>query len=242
LSSPADPGPRLIATQVGFAGFPRETLRFLADVRANNTRTWFEEHRDDYERFYVEPAKEFVAAAAVVLGEIAPGVRAEPRILGSIFRITLDTRFSKDKRPYKDHLDFWFWEGERRHAVSGFFARITPDFVGIGAGCHGFNPDQLAAYRAALEDPAAGADLVRVAGELETFGYQLGGGGSPTTRSQAGGVNPRARLKRHRTLFVHIDAPVDAATNGVALLETCRRHWRQLAPLHRWLVDHVQNH
>jgi uncharacterized protein (DUF2461 family) len=55
-------------------------------------------------------------------------------VLGSIFRINRDTRFSKDKRPYKDHLDFWFWEGDRKAASSGLFARVSPDGVIVGAG------------------------------------------------------------------------------------------------------------
>jgi uncharacterized protein (DUF2461 family) len=59
-------------------------------------------------------------------------------VLGSILRIHRDTRFSRDPSPYKDHLDFWFWEGERR-AVSGFFARLTPEHLGVGASCHGLD-------------------------------------------------------------------------------------------------------
>jgi uncharacterized protein (TIGR02453 family) len=207
----------------GFTGFPRGTLDFLRGLRENNSRAWFEAHREDYERFYLGPAREFVLAAGGRLQAIAPTIRAEPRILGSIFRINRDTRFSMDKRPYKDHLDFWFWEGDRKAAVSGFFARVSPDFVGIGAGGHGFSQEQLIAFRRAVGDPATASELARVAAGLSKAGYTL-----------SGEVSPRSRF-----LYVHVDEPAEEATRP-ALVNTCERHWRALSPLHRWLVDHVQ--
>ena len=163
-------------------------------------------------------------AAGERLRPLAPAIHAEPRILGSIFRINRDTRFSKDKRPFKDHLDFWFWEGDRKAAVSGFFARVSPDFVGIGAGCHGFSQEQQGALRHALQNPANARQLAGLAADLANAGYELSG--EPSARS--------------RFLYVHVDEPAEQATRST-LLETCERHWRQLAPLHRWLVDHVQS-
>jgi uncharacterized protein (TIGR02453 family) len=100
-----------------FGGFPPETISFLRELRDHNRKDWFDAHLDDYEAFWVAPARAFVVAAGQQLAELAPGIRAEPRVLGSILRINRDTRFSRDQRPYKDHLDFWFWEGERRRAA-----------------------------------------------------------------------------------------------------------------------------
>lgn len=207
----------------GFAGFPEGTIDFLRAIAANNTKSWFEAHREDYQRFYVEPAGQFVLAAGPVLRQFAPEIQAEPRVLGSIFRINRDTRFSKDKRPYKDHLDFWFWEGERRAAVSGFFVRISPDFVGIGAGCHGFGREQLTAFRAAIADAPGKARLAVIADELAGAGYRLFGDATP----------------RSRFLYVHVDASAEEATRP-SLLPLCAKHWQRLSPLHRWLIDNVQ--
>ncbi len=123
-----------------FGGFPPETIRFLRELRSNNHNAWFDAHRSDYQAFWVAPARAFVVAAGQQLAELAPGIRAEPRVLGSIFRISRDSRFSRDPRPYKDHLDFWFWEGERRRAVSGFFARLTPRSWASGLVAMGSTP------------------------------------------------------------------------------------------------------
>jgi uncharacterized protein (TIGR02453 family) len=227
------------ATQA-FRGFPPETMDYLAALRQNNNKHWFDAHRSDYEHYYLEPAKAFVQAAGAKLDELAPGIRAEPRVLGSIFRINRDTRFSADKRPYKDHLDLWFWEGDRKQAVSGFFVRVTPEFIGVGAGSHGLQPDRLAAYREAVTHPASGPKLAILAKELTSAGYELGGRRYKRVPSGFEVSDPRLiELLKHDALFVHIEQPSDVGTTE-RLLDTCEGHWMALAPLHRWLVDEVQ--
>jgi uncharacterized protein (TIGR02453 family) len=223
-----------------FGGFPEETIRFLRQLRVNNRKDWFDAHRDDYEAFWVAPAKAFVVAAGQELAQLAPGIRAEPRVLGSIFRINRDTRFARGAGPYKDHIDFWFWEGERRHAVSGFFARLTPEFLGVGAGCHGLDPERLTRFRQAVAEPASGAELAGIAQGLEAAGYQLGGASlkRPPAGFAAGG--PAGRFLLHKAMFVHQDEPADERIQTDAVLATCLRHWSALAPLHRWLTDNVQ--
>ncbi|HYY45752.1 MAG TPA: DUF2461 domain-containing protein [Candidatus Angelobacter sp.] len=208
---------------MSFQGFPQETLDFLAELGAHNDREWFETRREDYERWYVELGRHFVVAAGERLRKIAPGIHAEPRILGSIFRINRDIRFSKDKRPYKDHLDFWFWDGDRSGAVSGFFSRISPQLVGIGAGSHGFDAGQRSAFREAMEKPAARSRLEQIASTLARSGYTLSSPATPAARS----------------LYVHVDDPAGLALKP-ELLDRCAEHWHHLLPLHRWLVDHVQ--
>jgi uncharacterized protein (TIGR02453 family) len=217
--------------------FPPATLAFLRDLRDNNTRAWFDEHRADYQAAYAEPAKELVEAVAPLLQELVPGIHAEPRVLGSIFRINRDTRFSKDKRPYKDHLDFWFWEGERRAATPGFFLRVAPSELVLGAGAHGLQRDALERFRAAVADPRSGGELARVAAELEEAGvepqgerYKRSPPGYPTD-------GPAARFLLHDALYAHASEPAAVALDAARLIPTCDAHWTRLAPLHRWLVD-----
>jgi uncharacterized protein (TIGR02453 family) len=223
-----------------FGGFPPETIRFLRELRVNNRKDWFDAHRADYEAFWVAPAKAFVVTAGQQLAELAPEIRAEPRVLGSIFRINRDTRFARDASPYKDHLDFWFWEGERRRAVSGFFARLTPELVGVGAGCHGFDPERLVRFRQAVADPSSGADLAGIAERLEAAGYELGG--ATLKRPPAGFADggPAGRFLLHKALVVHHHEPADERVRTDAVLDTCMRHWRALVPLHRWRTANVQ--
>ena len=158
-----------------FNGFPNGTLKFLRGIRKNNTKTWFDAHRSDYDNFYVAPAKEFVEAMGAKLSRLAPEIVAEPRINGSIFRINKDVRFSKDKRPYKDHLDFAFWQGEKKASSSSLFFRVSPDGVFVGAGFHQGCPEHQKALRAAVADEKSGQALGTVAKRLRKAGYELEG-------------------------------------------------------------------
>lgn len=227
-------------TKDAHVAFPAETLAFLRDLRLDNSKAWFDANRHRYQAAYVEAAKDFVEAVAPVLEEIVPGIQAEPRVLGSIFRINRDTRFSSDKRPYKDHLDFWFWEGARNAAVSGLFLRVSPDGVGVGAGCHGFDKAGLARFRTALADGTDGAGLLGIVERIEAAGFEVSG---ETYRRVPPGyavAEPVTRLLRHSSLYVHCDEPAELALDHDRLLPTLRRHWTAHAPLHRWLVTHVQ--
>jgi Conserved hypothetical protein (DUF2461) len=157
-----------------------------------------------------------VLAAGEPLAELAPGIRAEPRVLGSIFRSNRDTRFSRDPRPNKDHIDFWFWEGDRR-----------------------FDTARLRRFRRAVADPTGGAELAGVAARLEAAGYRLGGSAlkRPPPGFPSGG--PAERFLLHKALFVHRDEPADDRVHTGEILEVCARHWRALAPLHRCVTDTV---
>ena len=223
-----------------FTGFKEPTTDFLAGLASNNTKPWFEAHRKEYEDHWVAPAKAFVEAAGDALRELNPRVEAEPRINGSIFRINRDVRFSKDKRLYKDHLDFWFWEGERKGAVSGYFMRITPTELGIGVGAHGFDNDRLAAFRSAVVDPQTGPGLAAAVDTVERNGWTVKGesykriprGFEPANATQE-------RLLLHGALWCGRDESHPSSMRTARLVPYVLRRWEQLDPLHRWLVDHL---
>ena len=223
-----------------FAGFPNETVRFLNDVANNNSKDWFDAHRSDYEEFWVEPAKAFVDAVGESLRGLAP-IEAQPRVNGSIFRINRDTRFSKDKTPYKDHLDFWFWEGERKRAVSGFYVRITPTQFGIGVGAHGFDKDRLAAFRAAVVDAEAGTALSKAVGSVEKAGWPVKGSKYKQLPRGFEAVDEhQERFLRYDALWCGEDVPIPASLHNRRLIGYTMARWTKLEPLHRWLVDTVQ--
>ncbi|MCG8468079.1 MAG: DUF2461 domain-containing protein [Gemmatimonadetes bacterium] len=222
-----------------FHGFPHETATFLTSLRENNSKEWFAAHRREYEDYYLEPAKRLVEAVGPRLRAIAPDVEAQPRILGSIFRINRDTRFGRKDAPYKDHVDVWFWEGPRRGAVSGFFARISPDFVGIGAGCHGFDKHTLAFYRRAVADDETGSELVALVDGIEALGHGIGGEHYKRYPSGFASDAPAGRFLLYKALYVHTDHPAEVATSE-GLVELLMGVWTELSPLHRWLTDRVQ--
>jgi uncharacterized protein (TIGR02453 family) len=219
--------------------FPAATVEFLTELRAHNEKTWFDANRGRYESGYVNPATAFVDVIGPELQQLVPGIHAEPWVRGSIFRINRDIRFSNDKRPYKDHLDFWFWEGDRKAAVSGLFLRVWPDGVVVGAGAHGFDKHQLVSYRDAVADATTGGELATIVSDLEAAGHQVGGETYKRVPRGYPADGIGELLLRHSALYVHVDLPVKTATSPT-FLDSVLCHWRTFIGVHTWLVTNVQ--
>ncbi len=116
--------------------FTGETFSFLTELRANNDRDWFKANRARWVEHVQAPAIRFVTDFAPHLERISSRFRADPRpVGGSIFRIHRDTRFAKDKSPYKTHLGIQFRHEMAKSAhAPGFYLHIEPGniFVGLG--------------------------------------------------------------------------------------------------------------
>jgi uncharacterized protein (TIGR02453 family) len=116
--------------------FTKQTFTFLSSLAENNTREWFEEHKQDYENFVREPALDFISNMAEEMPAISKYFRALPKkVGGSLMRVQRDTRFSPDKTPYKTNVGIHFRHevGKDVHAP-GYYVHIEPGecFVGIG--------------------------------------------------------------------------------------------------------------
>jgi uncharacterized protein (TIGR02453 family) len=154
--------------------FTRDLFRFLGELARNNDRAWFQAHKAEYERAVRDPMLRFIAAAAAPLAQLAPEVVVDPRpVGGSLFRIHRDTRFSKDKSPYKTHVAAHFRHraGRDVHAP-GFYIHLAPGEVMVGAGIWHPDPVALGRIRQALVTDSTGWKRVkrsrafRAAGEL----------------------------------------------------------------------------
>ena len=127
-----------------FSGFPEEMFSFLTDLGNNNNREWFSNNKERYENFVVEPVTRFIVAVGQFLPAISDVYIADTRRNGgSMFRIYRDTRFSKDKRPYKENVGCQFRHsaGKNVHAPC-FYVHLAPAEVFIGGGI--WKPDNNA--------------------------------------------------------------------------------------------------
>jgi len=84
-----------------FNGFSRNTIAYLTNLRSNNNKHWFESHRDDYRRCLLEPFQNLLLDLNEIMSAIDPDFEFSPQINRTISRIYRDTRFSRDKSPYK---------------------------------------------------------------------------------------------------------------------------------------------
>lgn len=120
---------------------------FLKDLEANNDRNWFKANQERFEAEVRQPALDFITDYASPLAKISPHFVADSRTVGgSLFRIQRDTRFSKDKTPYKLNTGMHFRHEQAADAhAPGFYLHLEPAncFMGVGL----WRPESKIAYR-----------------------------------------------------------------------------------------------
>ncbi len=138
--------------------FSKQTFAFLNALAQNNERAWFEQHQQEYEDFVRTPALDFISDMSDEMPAISRHFLAQPKkVGGSLMRVQRDTRFSKDKTPYKTNIGIQFRHevGKDVHAP-GYYLHIEPGecFIGIGL----WRPEADALFRirtAIVEKPEA---------------------------------------------------------------------------------------
>jgi uncharacterized protein (TIGR02453 family) len=161
-----------------FTGFRPEATDFLVELAQNNDRAWFTPRKADYERLLRGPMEAFVTALGECLATRGIPLRADPK--RSIFRIYRDTRFSKDKSPYKTHLGAnfpWVADGADAdvtdigaHANGGYF-HLEPGNDYLGGGLWQPETSRLDAFRQSIvDDPAAVRAALQDPGFVAAFG------------------------------------------------------------------------
>ncbi|MEM0926153.1 MAG: TIGR02453 family protein, partial [Planctomycetota bacterium] len=133
-----------------------QLFSFLEDLKKHNDRDWFAEHKTDYETFVRDPAVELIERLVKPLARSAPMLHVVPKSHnGSLMRVYRDTRFSKNKDPYKTNvgISFRHQAGKDVHAP-GVYLHLDPDECFLGAGCWRPESSVLAAIRAAIDTDA----------------------------------------------------------------------------------------
>lgn len=152
--------------------FSRATFSFLKDLRANNDREWFAANRHRYEEHVKDAALRLIEDFAPHLGKLSPHFMATPR---SLFRIYRDTRFSKDKAPYKTAIGVHFRHERSKDAhAPGYYFHVAPGEVFLGCGIWHPDAGTLRKIRERIvEDPAGWKKASR--GKKFTEAFDLAG-------------------------------------------------------------------
>ena len=89
-----------------FTWFTRQGTEFFRRLGENNNKEWFEAHRREFETVLLTPLRALAAELSAFMLVLDPLLQVEPsRIISRIHR---DTRFSRNKSPYKTNLWFTF--------------------------------------------------------------------------------------------------------------------------------------
>jgi len=152
--------------------FTRETFRFLKELAKHNDRAWFAANKARYEEQVKDPALRFIEDFAGHLARLSPHFHAGPR---SLFRIHKDTRFSKDKSPYKTHTGIQFRHDLAKDAhAPGYYLHIQPGMVFVALGLwHPDGPTTRKIREHIVEEPAAWTKAAR--GRKFTSVFSLAG-------------------------------------------------------------------
>ena len=134
-----------------FAGFPAGMMRFFRELESNNNREWFQEHKQVYEDQVKAPMTELVESINAELAQFAPGHITEPK--KAIYRIYRDTRFSKDKTPYKTHIGAIFpLRGMEKHGCGSYYFHVSAKELLLAGGAYMPGKDELFAIRTHLAE------------------------------------------------------------------------------------------
>jgi len=220
-----------MATQ--FTGFPPQALSFFWQLARNNRRDWFQPRKALYDEHVRGPMLDLIERVNDDLRSFAADHVTEPA--RAVYRIYRDTRFSKDKTPYKTHIAAIFPRpGLPRHAGAGFYFSVSHTGVEIAGGMYMPGPEELAAVRQVLargDKPIrkliASPALRRLMGELQ---------GTSLARVPRG-YDPdhaAADLLRRKQFFFGKELPANVALAAGLRREVSAR-FRAMAPVVHFL-------
>jgi uncharacterized protein (TIGR02453 family) len=219
-----------MTTETEQASFGPELFRFLDELKDHNDRDWFAANKERYEQDLLEPALAFIEDFEPHLREIAPHLRADARRMGgSLFRIYRDTRFSKDKTPYKTTAGIYFrHEQSKEVRAPGFYLHLAPGDVFAGGGI--WHPDTKTANairEAIVRDPDGWSEAIA--------GVRLGQG-DKLKRVPSGfdKEHPHAEDLKRRD-FAAIESLSEDAATGPYFLDRYRRAVEPMVPLMAFL-------
>jgi uncharacterized protein (TIGR02453 family) len=232
--------PRRAAVE-GFAGFSDEAIQFLLELQAEQNREWFKAHQAEYERLCRRPLELFVTELQQRLSDVYPQIaEVEPHL----FRIQRDTRFSKDKAPYKTNVAAGLAirpvaDSEERHTTPGmhFSFGLDGEYVALGA-WHMEQP-MLTRYRQLLDDRRLGGEINSIAEDLTARGWSLGSMESlkrvPPPYPQD---HPCAELLKRKGLAASIQ-PKEGISAKPAYVDWAEARLREAVPMMHWIDRHL---
>lgn len=209
---------------MAFTGFGTGGIGFFEELAANNSREWWLAHKPRYEDEIRRPLEQLLEALAPEFGE------------AKVFRPNRDTRFSKDKAPYKNNA------AAVTHLPSGgsVYLSLSAEGLHVGGGGYHLDREQLARYRAAVDDDRSGKELEAIAADLRRAKADVTSHSTLKTAPRGyRAAHPRIDLLRQDGIVgIWAHPPRAWLYTGKALAQVADG-WRALQPLNDWLADHV---
>jgi uncharacterized protein (TIGR02453 family) len=205
---------------MAFDGWPVEAVEFFEGLQADNTKTYWTEHKDVYEQCVRAPMEALLADLRRAHGE------------GKIFRPYRDVRFSADKSPYKTVI--------AATLAKGGYVSLDADQFGVGTGYYMMAKDQLARFRAAIDDDEEGPKLERLIDKLGAAGLEVTA--HDTLKTAPRGFpkdHPRIELLRMKGCIAWRSWEIGAWLGTAEPAQRTREFLKTAKPLVTWLDARV---
>jgi uncharacterized protein (TIGR02453 family) len=203
----------------GFTGFTEAALDFYDDLELDNSKSFWEAHKDVYATSVKAPMSALTAALEPDFGP------------AKVFRPYRDVRFAKDKTPYKTNQGAFVGAGP----ACGWYVEIAARGVRTGAGFYDASASDLGRIRASITDETKGKQLQKILATLERAGFEVGGDRLKTSPRGYAADHPRIELLRHRSLTVMKDYGFEPIIHTPELLDAVRADWKAARPLVEWV-------
>ena len=205
---------------MAFRGWRAEAVEFFEGLEADNSKAYWEDHKDTYERSVRAPMDELLQELEAEFGR------------GRVFRPYRDVRFSKDKSPYKTNLAAMVGEAG--------YVSLSATGLGVGSGMYHMAADQLDRYRRSVADDASGGELEGIAAELQRQGQELVAHGQLKTAPRGYAKDhPRLELLQRKGLTTWRQWPPAAWLGTKKAKDRIVESLRAGVPLNQWLATYV---
>jgi len=218
-----------------FQGFSRKTFAFLRDIGRNNDKKWFETHRAEYEEHVLNPLRDLVTDLADFMLGIDLSFEVAPAVGKTISRIYRDTRFSKDKSPFRDCMWIVFKRPGQDWSryMPAYFLEISPKSYQYGLGFYEAAPDLMARFRQRIdEDPESFLKAFGWLDKQKVFTVEGEKYKRPTGQDRP---EPIRTWFRYRSFYLTRVCPIDDAILSPKFADQLMKHFALAAPLYRYV-------
>ncbi|MBZ5593400.1 MAG: DUF2461 domain-containing protein [Acidobacteriia bacterium] len=215
-------GQAVRSAKITFNGFPEAGMQFFRSLLRNNRREWFQPRKPIYEEQVKAPMAVLVSALNTEMMRFAPDHVVEPA--KAIYRIYRDTRFSKDKTPYKTHIAAIFpRRGTEKHGGAGLYFSVSPKEIEVAGGVYMPSPDALLAIRTHLAEHHAELSRIIKSRKLRTLMGEMHGDQLSRVPKGFASDHPAADLLRYRQWLFYVMLNPALATTPKLLPEIRKR-------------------
>lgn len=214
-----------------FDHFSKEALEFLTDLKSNNRRDWFDQHRKTYEVEIREPTKEFARQMSDALGQFTGRTHD-----AKVYRINRDIRFSRDKTPYNAHIHISFAPQSDQASPPMWFFGLSPEKLSLGCGVFQYDKEGLTRFRSAMAGPQ-GAALIRLAEEMQAQGQRVSAPDLKRVPPGYDAAHPRGAALRRKGFSGWKDIEDPGFVTRPDLTSRTVQQMRSLRPIYDLLLD-----